>query len=180
MKRLNLIMIFIGVAIIFFGCSKDNSLAPTDDVTNSYKAQVVHTHFAGECTPITPPGTTPNAWYDDVAVDARVTGVTIWITENEIPLNEVTTKLDGTAELFVGALNLNDVYNGNFTGIWQMTWRGTVTTTGQGLKIVCHVDGIGVEGVVLELTARWKYTMNWDGTPETFMYITKGKITESL
>jgi hypothetical protein len=48
-----------------------------------------------------------------------------------------------------------------------------------GWRIVIHAEGIGTEGDVLGLTANWKYTMDWVFTePETFLYFSKGKITE--
>ena len=93
MKRLNLMILIIGVTILFFSCSKDNSVAPvlnqSDEVTSSLKAAKVHTHFAGECTPTTPPEPGDNAWYDDTD-DERVTGVGVWVTEGVEQIDEVT------------------------------------------------------------------------------------------
>ena len=179
MKPLKLIIIIIGVSIIFFGCSKDNSLAPNqsqnDEVTSTYKAKKIHTHFTGTCFPTFPPPTNENGdeinEWNDVADDPRVTGVSVWVTDGAEPIDEITLKLWGTAELTVNC----------GLGIWEMTWRGTMTTTGEGtFRIVAHAVGVGVEGEVEGLTARWKYTMNFDGTPESGIYITKGKITETL
>ena len=70
---------------------------------------------------------------------------------------------------------------GEYVGKWETTWEGIMTQTGpegSTLRIMVHADGIGTEGEVLGLTAKWKYTMNWDGTPETYKYLIKGKITE--
>ena len=182
MKHLKLIILIIGVSIFFFGCSKDNSLAPNqsqnDDVTSTYKAKKVHTHFAGTSVPF-PNLDNPNEnrWYDE-ADDWRVTGISIWVADPMIPINESTFELGGTAVLFVDAPEDDDPI-----GKWETTWWGTMTFTspdGSTFRIVAHAVGIGVEGEVEGLTARWKYTMDFDGSPETLMYVTKGKITETL
>ena len=181
MKRLNIVFLITGASIVIFSCTKDNSsLTPdinqNDELTTSYKAKKIHTHFSGECTLI---HTSPeNAWYDNTD-DARVTGVSIWESEPPQPIDDYTFELSGTAELFVGALNVGDEYDGK----WETTWWGTMTWTspdGSTFRIVAHAVGTGVEGNVAGLTARWKYTMNYDGTPETFKYSIKGKITEEL
>ncbi len=161
----------IGAAIIFSGCSKDDSLAPIsqNDQEINLKAKKEHAHFTGKCTPL-PPIYDVNAWYD-ATDDLRTTGTTIWMEDDE------TDAFDGTALLLVGALNPNDDNH----GIWDITWSGEIEPTAEGgLVIVVHAVGIGTEGSVEGLTARWKYKMDYDGTPETFMYVIKGKITEVL
>lgn len=58
MKRLNLMFVVIGVAIIFFSCEKMDPLVPdssTDQEITALKAAKVSTHFTGECTPTAPP-----------------------------------------------------------------------------------------------------------------------------
>ena len=180
MKRLNLMILIIGVAIIFFGCSKNNSMAPDlsqgDEQTSSLKAKVVITHFTGTSNIVLPPIPNLNVWYD-VADDSRVTGVSIWVTEGT-KVNGNTTKLWGTAELFVGAEEFADVGLGNYDGKWEASWRGTQIMTSDGFRIVAHAAGTGTDGDVLGLTAKWKYTMDFDGTGPP-MYVTKGKITET-
>ncbi len=183
MKRLNLMILILGVTFLFFSCSKDNSsLAPdlnqNDQETSSLKAKKIHAHFAGICTPVNPPIEGVNAW-NDVTDDDRVTGISIWVTDGMEPIDEITFELSGTAELFVGAV----VVGGENDGKWEMTWHGTMTWTspdGSTFRIVVHAVGTGTEGDVMGLTARWKYTMDFDGTPETFKYVIKGKITEVL
>lgn len=103
MKHFKLMILIIGVAILFFGCSENNSLIPdlnqNDEVTNSLKSKKIPTHFTGECTPFPPSAV--NAWYDN-ADDKRVTVVSIWVTNEVVEIDEITFELRGTAELFVG------------------------------------------------------------------------------
>ena len=169
-------ILIAGVTMLFFGCEKDNSLGPDlsqgDEAEASLKAKKVPTHFAGISTPTTPPNPGDNAWYD-AADDPRVTGIGVWITDGVEQINDITFELWGTAELTVdGGL-----------GKWESTWHGTQTltnTAGTTFRIVAHSVGAGTEGDVEGLTARWKYTMDFDGTPESFKYVIKGKITEVL
>ena len=169
MRRSNLMFLLIGIAIIFGGCEKMDSLEPNagiDQESSLLKAAKVHTKFTGLCTPIT---LSPvNTWYDE-SDDWRVTGTTIWITESVIQCDETTFKLRGTAEL-----TLDD--DG---GKWAMTWHGTQTLTSPegNFTIVAHAVGTGIEGEVEGLTARWKYTLD---TADGFIYNVKGKITEEL
>ena len=176
MKRFNLLILIIGVAVIFFGCSKNNAFVPDDQVATSLKAKVVNTHFTGTSSPLVPPGSVPNVWYD-AADDPRVTGVSIWVTEGT-EVNGNTTKLWGTSEIFKGAADIDDVNNGNYDGKWDISWRGTQIMKPDGFIIVAHATGTGTEGDVAGLTAKWKYTMDFDGTAPP-MYVTKGKITET-
>ena len=168
--------LLIGVIFLFFGCTKDilfDTKLNQEEI--GMKVKKVHTHFIGECTLIH--FSPENAWYDYSELNPRVTGVSIWVTDMVNPIDEFTFELVGTAELFVGATVVGDP----FTGKWEMTWKGTQTLTspdGSTFRIVCHALGTGIGGDVDGLTARWKYTMDFDGNPETLKYITKGKITE--
>ena len=185
MKRLNLIFLLIGL-IFFFGCQKDNTVTTepnqSDEVTTSLKAAKVHTHFIGICTPIEFVSPTKSIWYDDTD-DDRVTGVSFWETESVVPIDEVTFELSGTTELFVG-VEVDD--DGEYSiddndGKWEMTWKGTQTLTspdGSTFRIVAHAVGDGIGGIVEGMTAKWKYTLDFDGTPQTLHYHIKGKITE--
>ena len=90
----------------------------------------------------------------------------------------MTYEIIGTAEIFVGAEDVNDDYIGK----WEMTWKVIQTLTspdGSSFKLVGHAVGKGTEGKVLGLTAKWIYTMDFDGSPESFIYFSKGKITET-
>jgi len=165
-------LLVIGVAMIFFGCEKMDPLVPdsnSDQEISSLKAAKVHAKFTGICTPTTPPETGDNAWYDD-ADDVRVTGVSVWVTDEMNMIDDITFKLRGTAVLTVD----------DGLGKWEMSWHGTQTLTspdGSTFTIVAHAVGAGVEGDVKGLTARWKYSMDYDGTFETLKYYVKGKIT---
>jgi len=170
---------FTGAAMLFSGCSEDNSLVPSQNDEISLKSKKIPTHFTGTCEPISPDD---GIFYDN-ASDERVTGISIWATTVFEPVDEITFIIAGTAEIFVGAENVDDVNSGNYSGKWEMTWKGTQTLTspdGSTFRLLGQGVGNGTEGTVLGLTARWKYSMNFDGTPESFIYISKGKITEEL
>lgn len=171
MKRLNLIFLIIGVAIIFSGCSKEDFLAPDlsqiDQETTTLKATKVKRTFEGVCTFIAP---VPNTWYD-ATDDWRVTGTTIWVQPDP-------GVFGGTAELFVDAKNPHDENRGK----WEMVWNGEITFSAEGVLLVAYVTGIGVEGKVKGMEANWTYTMDYVGTdfpnPEnpTFFYAIEGNI----
>ena len=189
MRHSNLMILIIGATFLFFSCSKDNSsltpdLNQSDQETTSLKAKKVNTHFTGECTPLFhPTWPAPNTWYDDTD-DVRVTGVSIWVNESEVQIDEITFELSGTAELFVGAKEFTDVGVGNYDGKWEMSWHSTQTMTSSGFRLVGHAVGTGTDGNVYGMTARWKYTMDYVGVlpPDVYnpslMYVIKGKITE--
>lgn len=179
-KILLFVCLFIGVAVLFPACSEKDSLVPdlnqNDELTNSLKSKKIPTQFSGVCTPL--PNDDPSIipWYDS-ADDPRVTGLSLWVFTGVEQINKVTTELTGTTEIFVGATNVGDAY----VGKWEMTWKGIQTLTspdGSTFRIMAHCEGRGVEGEVLGLTATWKYTMVFDGTPESAIYVFKGKITE--
>ena len=162
-------ILIIGVAIIFFGCSKNNSMAPdlsqSDELTNSFKAHEI-TDFTGTSNPIFPyPNPAGNYW-TDVASEPMVSGVTLWDQDGD--------EFRGTAELFVGAVEIGGEYDGK----WEMKWWGTVT----GNIIVAYAVGIGTEGDVKGMFAEWTYTMNYTGGDpfnpfhESFFYATEGYI----
>ena len=171
MKRSILFSLVFGASLIFLGCSKDYvepDVSKNDQETASLKSTKVKTAFEGVCTPVS---LSPvNTWYD-ATNDARVTGTSIWVTEEVTQIDEITFELRGTAEL-----TLEDGL-----GKWAMSWHGTQTLTspdGSAFKIVAHAVGTGIEGDVLGMEARWKYFLDFDGTPETLFYSIKGKITD--
>ncbi len=174
MKRSNVMFLVIGASIIFFGCSKEDYPNPESNLDNqettSLKSAKVKTKFTGICTPTAPPEPGDNAWYD-AADDARVTGISVWVIEEVVPIDEITFELTGTAELTVD----------DGLGKWEMTWHGTQTLTspdGSSFELIAHAVGKGTGNAVEGLTARWKYSLDFDGTPETLVYTIKGKITE--
>jgi len=182
-KILLFVCLFTGITFLFSGCSEDNDLVPTQNDEISLKSKKIPTQFSGICTPIDNMGYDIISWYD-ATDDPRVTGVSYWVFTGIEPIDEVTIELTGTTEIFVGAVTVDDVINGRYLGKWEMTWKGYQNYTYPGsvtFKIVAHGTGTGTEGEVLGLTARWKYTMDFDGTPESgAIYYSKGKITEEL
>lgn len=181
-KILLFVCLFIGVAVILPACSEDNFVNPNDEI-NSLKSKKIPTQFTGICTPINNMGYPIISWYD-ATDDPRVSGVSYWVFTGIEPIDEVTIELRGTTEIFVGAVTVDDVINGRYVGKWEMTWKGYQNYTYPGsvtFKIIAHGTGTGTEGEVLGLTARWKYTMDFDGSPESgAIYYSKGKITEEL
>ena len=176
MKRLNLMALVIGVTILFSGCSKEDfsppGLDPVDQEITSLKAAKVKRSFTGICTLTTPPNPGDNAWYD-ATDDWRVTGTTVWVQPD-------ATIFGGTATLFVDAKNPHDENRGK----WEMTWSGELDFGAEGVVIVTNATGIGVEGKVKGMEAKWTYTMNYIGTdfpnPEnpTFFYAIEGNIVK--
>ena len=171
MKRSSLMLLLIGVAIIFFGCTKEDLVDPALDLVDqeitALKAAKVKRTFEGICTFVAP---VPNTWYD-ATDDWRVTGTTIWVQPDQ-------SKFEGTAELFVDATNPHDENRGK----WEMTWTGSITPSETGMLLVATANGIGVEGKVRGMKANWTYTMNYVGTDfpnlenPTFFYAIAGNI----
>ncbi|MCK5135356.1 MAG: hypothetical protein KAR19_06165 [Bacteroidales bacterium] len=116
MKRTSLMLLVIGVAIIFFGCTKEDLMDPelnlVDQETTALKSAKAKRTFEGICTFVKP---VPNTWYD-ASDDWRVTGTTIWLQPD-------INVFSGTAELFVDAKNPHDENRGK----WEMIWEGTLT-----------------------------------------------------
>jgi len=170
-------LIVLTAAIFFTGCEKEAILideSGQDGLKSAtIKAAKLHTKFEGVCNLVSPAPI--NTWYDQ-ADDSRVTGTSEWFTESAIPIDDITVELKGTSKLYVGGdSEKND-------GIWEMSWHGTQTLTsqdGSSFNIVAHAVGVGTEGNVMGMTARWKYSMHFNGNPETLVYFTKGKITEA-
>ena len=188
MKRSNLMFLVIGVAIIFSGCSKDNSIAPdsiqSDQETSLLKAQKIP--FIGISTLVGPTvgGDTtflPNGkvlikgitvdWYDSSDdCDGMITGVSHW-TMNSLTEPNGNAKIWGKAQIDVDGIS--------GTGLWQLSWHGSLTLNpdGSGLVITCDANGQGKEGVVKGMTGKWTYTMNFNFMdPTTFFYATEGYI----
>ena len=188
MKRSNLMFLVIGLAIIFSGCSKDNSLAPDlnhSDQEISLKASKIP--FTGTSTPASLPigGDTtllPNGktlikgvtadWYDHSdSCAGMITGTSHWLINS-------LTEPDGSAKLWGKAEIIVDGENG--IGKWELSWHGYLTPNddGSGFEIICDANGQGKEGIVQGMVGKWTYTMNFDfsnpGT--TFFYATEGYI----
>ena len=175
MKRSNLMFLILGLSIIFFGCSKDDFMAPDIDQNDQGEVSLKSlknekTPFSGTCVIVNlgDPGTTtvlPNGktlikgqtaeWYDE-ADDARVTGQTFWYINWLMEEEPNTAKLWGKSELFVK----------NGGGKWEISWHGYQTPTPDGFIIVCDAVGTGKEGEVKGLVAKWTYIMDF----EQFVY----------
>jgi hypothetical protein len=175
MERSKFMLLVIGAAFIFFGYTKDHTLATdlqNDLETTSLKCAKVKKTFKGKCTPVEMIAGT-NKWYD-ATDDWRVTGTTIWVTAAD--------GFYGTAELFVDARNPHDENRGK----WEMEWVGKITfgEDGNSALVVATVDGKGVEGKVKGMIATWIYTMNYvgdlskmpDPTNPTCFYTIEGNI----
>lgn len=173
MKRTSLMILLIGVATVFFGCEKDfvePDLSMDDQETVALKGAKVKRAFSGICTQVLPPAIEgDNEWYDETD-DWRTTGTTLWVQ----PDLEV---FGGTTTLIVDPKNPHKENRGK----WEMTWEGTMVpkdleNPAAGLDIVAKAKGVGVAGKVKGMKANWTYTMDWDGTPETFFYVVEGNI----
>ena len=192
MRRLNLMILIVGVAILFFGCSKTNSLAPdnsqSDQETSFLKKAKIA--FTGTSILIAPgdPGTTtvlPNGnimikgqtavWYDSAYYENNdlcweVTGITNW-TVNWLITGENTAKLWGKCEILVGTHP--DHPDWAPIGKWELSWHGWQTPTPEGFKIVCDANGTGKEGDVKGMVGKWIFTMD---SEVGFFYSTEGYI----
>ena len=160
MKHLKLLLVLTGAIFLFFSCSKDDSTVipdqpKGDQETPVYKAKEI-TDFTGVCNFMWRDD--GNYWLDD-ATDERVSGVSLWVIEGG-----EGDQFWGTAELFVGAEDVGDDYDGK----WEMKWWGTETEIipDEENLIVALVVGTGTEGNVKGMFAEWTYTMNYN--PETY------------
>ncbi len=188
MKHSNLLILFIGLAIIFSGCSKDNSLTTdldqSDQITNSMKADKIS--FTGTSIPDGFPvgGDTtylPNGkvlikgvtadWYDHSdSCGGMITGPSFW-TVNSLTNPDGSAKMWGKAEITVDGEGC--------TGKWEISWHGYLTpyTDGSGIEIICDGNGKGKEGDVKGMVGKWTYTMNFVfSDPTTFFYASEGYI----
>lgn len=179
MKRFKLMFLVIGIAIIFSGCSKDDSLAPlsqSDQETTLKKGKVV-IEYSGVCTP-NPSSFNEDAeaigkqllkggvvtWYDNATDDPLVTGTTIWHV-NTLPKKDGIEKFWGKAELLVGVDN-PDNPDAVCLGKWDITWHGYITPIFDGdvqigITAACDAVGIGKEGIVKGLVSKSYYEMNY-------------------
>jgi hypothetical protein len=170
MKRSILMLMAIAVALIFFGCAKEEILAPEsgmdDQEDTALKAAKVKGTFEGICTKVWA-NTQQNEWHDDTD-DWRTTGTTIW----DQPDPNIW---EGTAVLILDAKDKNDFPAGK----WEMTWEGTLTPNETGFVLVAEAMGTGVEGYVKGMKAKWIYAMNCVGAPApsnlTFFYAIEGE-----
>ena len=183
MKRSNLMFLVIGVAIIFFGCSKDDPLVPglsqNDQGTTSLKAAKIKTPFSGYCSflavldpgedVLLPNGTTLRTGYvsqwKDNSDDPLVAGISTWTMNWLIEEDGITAKIWGKAEIL-----LNDG-----RGKWKLSFHGNVTNTEVGMIIEDVCVGTGKEGEVEGMVAKWAHKMDFDfSNPATFVYNFEG------
>ncbi len=181
MKRSNLLLLIIGVAIIFFSCEKMDPLVPdlsSDQATTSLKAAKVKTSFSGVCSSteiLDEQGLykeLPNdkimnrfitVWHDvaDDPAHWMVTGQTTWYV-NQMIEEDGSFRYWGKAELIVDGVNEGDPSRGH----WEMTWRGYLTFTPEGApQLIADAVGQGKSGEVKGLVAKWTYTMDFFADP---------------
>jgi len=172
MKRLNLMILIVGVAILFFGCSKTNSLAPdnsqSDQETSSWK--FTGTPYSGISEPVVGgynyPGTwdtLPNGnvkikgmiaeWYD-TADTPLLTGTSMWYENWLYNLWKPKVKIWGSAEI--------EVEGGE--GVWKGSWHGYGTFLGDPpyglgtsplvaeMELVLTGHGGNIQGMVAKAT----------------------------
>jgi hypothetical protein len=176
MKRTNLMFLVIGVAIIFSGCSKDNSLAPdlsqSDQGTTFLKAEKIP--YTGVSDPVVggifEPGEwtfLPNGnvkiqgmiaeWYD-TADTPLLTGTSMWYENWLYNQEDPTVKFWGTAEIAVEGGE----------GVWQGSWHGWGTFSGPTpydfwtSPLVGEIDVVftGHGGNIQGMVAKVKYNID--------------------
>lgn len=183
MKNLILIFLFFGIAMLYIGCSDNNPSAPNlsqdDQVTTSLSKVTGFTSTSTLQEGLESPTITPlpggrtlaegnKTRWRDAATDPRVTGDAYWTTNSRV--NKFGRGITwGTCELFVD----------NDGGKWEITWEGIVEgspATGD-LYIRGVAKGVGVEGDVEGLTAKWFYIL--DLANVGFYYTSEGFIHEN-
>ncbi len=166
MKKL--ILLFLGVALLLSGCSKDNCTAPQA------------TDFSGTSTWVADvdPSTLTmldggrmliedqiGEWYDS-SDEKLVTGKSIWTVNWLLEPDWSSAKLWGTAKIYVGVPSGGSAEAA--TGIWELTWEGQLTEgvfdpeiqfLSEGI-ISVTANGYGTSGDVMGKHANWTYTMN--------------------
>lgn len=177
MKKNIFIYLIIGVAFLFFGCTEDSILVDEMNQKNDeiISSKVERTEFTGTCNWVSDEYEgemkelpffmellkgQSSYWYDE-ANDPRVTGITFWTVNYKQHKNGDRTYW-GKAELVVD----------DDGGIWEMSWHGWWTWTDGVPEIVVDATGVGKEGAVKGLFAKWTYTFNFGG----FYYMTEGYI----
>ncbi len=162
------ILLFLGVALLLSGCSKDECTAPeASDFsgTSSWVADV-------------DPGTVTvlddgrfliedqiGEWYDSSG-NKLVTGKSVWVVNWLIEPDWSSAKMWGTAEIYTGLESGGSP--GNAEGVWELTYDADLTEgvfdpeigfLSQG-KIFVTANGKGKSGVVEGKLATWTYTMD--------------------
>ncbi len=182
MKRLNLMLLVIGAAILFFGCEKMDPIVPDaidDQEIASLKAAEIKTHFIGNCTflaqldpgedKVLPNGKTlrtgiVSQWKDNSG-DPLVAGVSTWTMTWLIEEDGITAKIWGKAEIVLD----------DDRGIWKLSFHGNITKTEVGMIVEDVCTGTGKEGEVKGMVAKWAHKMDYDFTiPATFIYDFEG------
>lgn len=180
MKRLNLVLLGIGAAIIFFGCEKTDPVVPDsggDQEITAFKSaeKFKKTFFTGSCTPLAVPAPgvdkiLPNgktkrtgiiSQWKDHSTDPLVAGVSTWYMDWIIEEDGITAMIKGKA----------DVVLDDNLGKWELNFHGNIIKTDVGMKVTSECTGKGIDGEVTGMVAKWSHEMNYDfSKPETFVY----------
>lgn len=183
MKRLSLLLIF-AVAILFFGCQKDQLTEPDQVDQANVELKVVQHDFTGQCLP-TLTGVTDcgivhelangnikvtgfqSVWYD-LTNDPLTTGHTYWNEDMIIYADGKTAKVWGKATLVLD----DDL------GEWAFTLKGIMYIkegSDDILVPICDMDpmaplpeavivgickGVGKSGAVKGMVGEWTYRMD--------------------
>ena len=161
----------------------------SNQVTKSLKKE--QTSFTGTSIPINYPGKKGTTiklangktqvidniveWYDK-ATDWRITGKSFWYINSLTEEDGLKANIWGRAEIIVDGENPNDKSRGR----WELSWHGWISpkenppyNEKSPFSIVAEAVGIGKEGEVKDLVAKWTYTFDSD---VGFYYSTEGFI----
>jgi len=195
MKRLKLILLFIGVTMMFFGCQKDNAVDPIegDQLNPQLKAEKIY--FEGLCLPTLEPiecgesHELPNGMvkvtgfqsvWQDVTNDPLTTGFTYWDEDMLFSKDRKSAKVWGKATL---------VLDGD-RGEWHFSMQG-IWYIKEGsddlLAPICDLPppptplpssiiyavckAVGKSGEVKGMVGEWTYVMDTDAG---FYYVISG------
>ena len=175
MKRAIFMFFVIGVTMIYFGCSENNTTAPelsqSDQIaTTLAKTKIPFTDGWAKivCPPIYPiypgiPKILPNGKtlvkgikvrYDmEVESEPLLTGACLWTTNKKIEADMSAAKLWGKIELFVGVAADGDINEA--VGKWDITFHGYRDHR----DVVIEAVGQGKEGDVKGMVGKWTFHM---------------------
>lgn len=197
MKRTNLMLVFIGVAIIFSGCSKENSVEPDQNDLLNPVLKASKTYFGGEALPTDEDVICGESHYLPNG-KIKVTGFqSVWqdVSDNDDPLTtgfsywdqDMFFAADGKSAKLWGKATL--VLDDNL-GEWHFSFQGNwVIKEGSDdvLVPICDLPppptpmpssiitgvckAVGKSGEVKGMVGEWTYIMDTDAG---FFYVIEG------